>query len=230
MARPTVPNVLMLAATALLAVGARPAPAQFAPQTAEMAVTGTIIPAACSTHFRDGTELDFGTIDLVDLPESRYHPLGTRDTELNVICTSNKRVSFSVSDVHADTAIANTAMYSTLGAPADARYVFGLGTATVNDELVSLGSYTIQSANRVVDGTVRSAIYSDNGGAAWATHVAYLDNTTRIFTAGDGTTPVLGRMFRFPLRVTAALNTGTELQVAEDTELNGQAVFAISYQ
>ena len=227
---PYVANILTVALVSWMALGATRASAQLAPQMVDLTVTGTIIPPACSAHFSNGAEVDFGTIARVDLPEHGYHLLGSRDTALNVICSSGKRVFLSVSDMQSDTALANTAMYSTLGAPSDARYVFGLGTASVNDEVVNLGSYTLESANRTVDGTARSAIYSDNGGAAWATQVAYLDNTTRLFTAGDGTTPALGKSFRFPLRITAALNTGTALQVDDDTELNGQAVFAIGYQ
>ena len=227
---PYVANILTVALVSWMALGATRASAQLAPQMVDLTVTGAIIPPACSAHFTSGAEVDFGTIALADLPGRGYHLLGSRDTALNVTCASDKRVFFSVSDMQSDTALANTAMYSTLGAPSDARYVFGLGTASVADEAVNLGSYTLQSTNHVVDGTARNGIYSDNGGAVWATSVAYLDTTTRLFTAGDGTTPAKGKSFRFPLRVTAALNTGTALQVDDDTELNGQALFSIHYE
>jgi hypothetical protein len=42
--------------------------------------------------------------------------------------------------------------------------------------------------------------------------------------------PTRGQAFNIPLKITAALNKGSELQVAKDTPLNGQAVFTINYQ
>ncbi len=220
-----------LAAAAIMA-SASTAFAQLTPQTADMTVTGTIVPAACSASFAGNGEVDFGTIRLVDLPDNAYHSLGDRDIALSVTCSSAKRVTFSIADTQSATAIADAAMYTTLNATTanDPIYMFGLGATTVNAVATNLGAYTIQSIGPVVDGTSRARVYSANGGSTWGSYGPFLAHNAWIYTSGNGTTPVTGTAFQFPLRVTAALNYGSRLQVASDTKLNGQAVFSINYQ
>jgi hypothetical protein len=51
------------------------------------------------------------------------------------------------------------------------------------------------------------------------------------YSAGiSGTQIARGTKFSFPMTIKAALNKGSELQVASDTPLNGQAVFTVNYQ
>ena len=216
----------------LFSLGASAAFAQKTSQTADMTVTGTIVPAACSANFEGGSVVDFGTIRLIDLPASAYHPLGTRSTALSVTCTSNKRVDFSVLDLQSSTVIDDAAMLTLLGGVA-ATHVFGLGAATVSGSAVNLGSYQVVSPNRTVDGVPRNVILSTNDGSTWgAQNPGRLYNiASHRYTAGSSvSTPALGQQFRFSLDVTAALNHGSRLQVAQDTPLNGQLVFAINYQ
>ena len=233
-------KTLVAAAVAGLAsVGASTAFAQMAPQSVDMTVTGTIVPASCSANFTGGGEVDFGTIRLIDLPDSAYYRIpGTKDVTLNVNCNAGKRVMFAVTDAQTANAIADTAMYTALGGiTANANYVFGLGTATVGSTPVNLGSYAIQmqAPTATVGGTsaVRTAITSTNG-TTWgaANWVSKATTGFPAYSAGTSATAVIttGTVFQFPLRVSAALNYGSRLQVADNTTLNGQAIFAISYQ
>ena len=213
-----------------LAMSAATVFAQMTPQTADMTITGTIVPAACTANFDDDGVVDFGTIRLIDLPATGYYRLGDKYTALNVSCNANKRVTFSVQDLQSASRIVGGTMQSAVSVNGD-QYIFGLGTATVNSTAVNIGGYSMTLSAPTVDTVARSGIYSNLSGVSWSSGAAYLSfNGSVLMTAGNGTTPVTGRAFTFPLKVTAALNTASSLQVAQDTRLNGQAVFAISYQ
>ncbi|WP_124384413.1 DUF1120 domain-containing protein [Ralstonia sp. SET104] len=223
--------LLAAAAGSLFAVGTSPA---FAQDTADLAVKGTIVPAACSANFTGGDTVDFGTIKVVDLLPNSYNKLGSKNTELNVTCSSDKRVSFSMSDAQSASRITDSAMVSLLQAT-HSGVLLGLGTATVNGSPVNLGAYYVLLDQTTVDGAARTAIYSNNSGASWNGRGSgtewLVPNSTTLFSAGSNTTTqIAGNVFNFPLEVVAGLNTGSALQVASDTPLNGQAVFTINYQ
>lgn len=224
----------------LAALGASTAFAQMAPQTADMTVTGTIVPASCSANFTGGGEVDFGPIRLIDLLDNAYYRIpGTKDVTLNVNCNAGKRVTFAVTDAQTTNAIADAAMYTALGNVTSANTnVYGLGTATVGGTAVNLGSYAIRmlapTATVAGASAARTAITQASNGGAWAA-ATWVGKTTTgypAYSAGTSATAVIttGTIFQFPLQISAALNYGSRLQVADNTKLNGQAIFAISYQ
>ena len=240
MSIPTISQAVIaiaIATASLFSLSTSAAFAQQAPQTADMTVTGTIVPAACSATFSNA-EVDFGAIRLIDLPDNAYYRIpGTKDVTLNVNCNTGKRVVFAVTDTQATNAIADTAMYTLLGTAAAPAYVYGLGTATVNSSPVNLGSYAIQMLAPTVTiagvSAARAPVYSLNNTAWYAAN--WMSKATAGFptySAGTTSTSVIpnGTAYQFPLRIAAALNYGSRLQVADNTRLNGQAVFAISYQ
>lgn len=222
-------------AAVTIMTGASAAFAQMTPQTADMSVTGTVVPAACSASFSGGGEVDFGTIRLIDLPDNAYHPLGTRNLTLSVVCSSSKYVTLSVADLQSASRITDAAMYTALATSADPTTVYGLGTGTVGGTAVNLGGYSILSGQPLTNGTAGPIRFSTNSGSTWRTDwlssILTLSSDGRLFaafnTAGVRTT---GTRFDFPLTIRAALNNGSRLQVADNTRLNGQAVFSISYQ
>ena len=236
---PLTKTLVAAAVAGVASVGASTAFAQMAPQTADMTVTGTIVPASCSANFSGGAEVDLGTIRLIDLPDGAYYRIpGEKNIALNVNCNAGKRVIFSVADLQTTSAITTAGMTTALGSAAGTAQVFGFGNATVNGSPVPIGSYAIQMLAPTVDGTARTAIVSTNSGTSWAAAAtattAWLNKalTTTAYSAGtSGTAAVTnGQAFQFPLRIVAGLNMGSALQVSEDTKLNGQAIFAISYQ
>ena len=84
-----------------------------------------------------------------------------------------------------------------------------------------------------VDGATRSLVYTHNQGGSWidlAGHPLTVNGSAEQYTAANGLSPIAGKNFRFPMTITAALNKGSALQVAQDTPLNGQAVFTINYE
>lgn len=227
--------MVAVAVGSLFAASASAVFAQMTPQTADMSVTGTIVPAACSASFSGSGEVDFGTIRLIDLPASSFYSLGYRDTELLVSCTSNKTVIFTLQDMQSATKVTDAAMNTAVGAPAGALYLAGLGAATVDGASVNLGAYAVSvppSRSPTVNATARTAVMRSGSTGTWSgglTH--YRTDPSMTFSAGvAGGAATAGTEFVFPLRITAALNYGSRLQVAADTPLNGQIVFAITYQ
>jgi type 1 fimbria pilin len=226
--------LLATAAGSLFALGAAPA---FAQDTATLAVKGSIVPAACSANFAGGDTVDFGTIKVVDLKAGDYNLLGTRDTSLNVTCSSAKTVTFELADQQAGSRIAHTSMANLLKLkyPTQAQYrLYGLGTGMANGAPVNLGSYRAglnPSVDATVDGITKSILWRSSSGGGW-TAFAKDDEffLTGSFTAGTGSTASTGTSFVFPMQITAGLNKGSELQVAQDTPLNGQIMFTINYQ
>ena len=228
MQRQTISKALLATvAGSLFALGASPA---FAQDTADLTVKGSIVPAACSANFTGGDTVDFGTIKVVDLLPNSYNLLGSKDTELNVMCSADKQVTFTVTDSQAASAIKDNAMVSAVETQ-DGRFVFGLGTSAIGNTDVALGSYSITSVLQPqVDGNASVMIYQNPGTSHWGP-------SKRIGAFGDsysagtsGTQIARGTQFNFPMTIKAALNKGSALQVAQDTPLNGQAVFTINYQ
>ena len=221
--------LIAVVAASLLSLGASAALAQQTPQTADMTVTGTIVPAACSASFEGGGVVDFKTIKLVDLQDNAYAQIGIKDTALTVTCSSNLFVSFNIVDLQAGTLVSNAEIAQQAGAPGNnPGYLFGLGMATVGGVPQKLGAYSIgfvPGKFATVDGSDRFVMLGAPG--AWQRAAAYYPVPTgQNFAADSG----VGRSLIFPMRVTAALNKGSVLQVAQDTQLNGQAVFSINYR
>ena len=222
----------LLIATAVggwVAMSAATAFAQQTPQTANMSVTGTIVPAACSANFTGNGVVDYGTIRVIDLPVNAYYFLGVKDTELDVTCNATKRVTFTIDDLQSANAIRDAAMMTAVGfSGVNAAYLYGLGTAVAGGNSVNLGGYLIEVGAATIDGMSRAYMYSNNNGANWGSPPRLV--AKEMISAGSGATPTTGTRFNFGLKIRAALNTGMALQVAQDTPLNGQAVFSINYQ
>ena len=238
MQRQTISKALLATvAGSLFALGASPA---FAQDTADLTVKGSIVPAACSANFTGGDTVDFGTIKVVDLLPNSYNPLGTKTTALNVTCSSNKQVHIAVNDAQHGSAILDTTMQQLLGRAYLATSGFGLGKAAVggNPNSVELGTFVIKAPAPTVDGAVQGLLYSPPGSTAYLGGGANRDlepanlGGGRWYSAGrdNGAVVATGMNFIYPLEITAALNKGSALQVAQDTPLNGQAVFTIRYE
>ena len=211
------------------ALSAATAFAQQTPQTADMTVTGTIVPAACSARFDGGGVVDFGTIRLIDLQDNAYTRIGAKDTALLVTCSSNLFVYFNLVDLQASTLVSNAEIAQQAGAPGNnPGYLFGLGTAAVGGTAQKLGAYSIgfvPGKYATVDGSNRNVMLGKPGG--WQVAAAYYPAPSDLDFAADSG---IGRSLIFPMRITAAFNKGSVLQVAQDSPLNGQAVFTIKYR
>ena len=221
--------MVAIVAVGLLSLGAPAALAQQTPQTADMTVTGTIVPAACAASFGGGGVVDFKTIRLVDLPNN-YSLLGSKDVDLNITCSAKKSVRFSVEDLQVNSKVIDASFRALLGAGNDAGF-YGLGTGTAGGQYVNLGGFTIQVKPSYADGIGYAVGFSrTGGGSGWSEPADYVVPDGTLYTPVNQGVPRTASVFRYPLTIKAALNKASALQVVQDTPLNGQAVFKIQYQ
>ena len=213
----------------LFSLGASAALAQQTPQTADMTVTGTIVPAACSVNFEGGGVIDFGRIRLIDLPDRAFYQVGSKTISLGVTCSSKKSVMVRVLDDQQTSRIVGSEIRAAIGAAVDGQ-IFGLGQAMVGTTPTNMGGYSLTVSAPTIDGASSALVYTFDG-ATWRASTGLMSYNDGAFVTGaTGLTPIKGTNFVFPITVKAALTYGSLLQVAQDTPFNGQATLAIKYE
>jgi type 1 fimbria pilin len=225
---------------ALLLTGA----SAFAADSADLTVKGNITPSACSPVFEGGGVVDFGTVKADALKANDYTKLTDKTVNLTVTCPTAKYVKFSVVD-NQKTSSLGAAVQPTLGSASTnaANYVYGLGTTSIDGQSVNLGSYALSvNTAPTVDGSAAAGFGSQTTGGnllgTWDKSAYWIvGDGSREYTAiNAGLLGVLppsgnsGKVFVFPITVTAAINKGSLLPVTEDVKLNGQATFQLVYQ
>ncbi|KHK53547.1 hypothetical protein PI87_17030 [Ralstonia sp. A12] len=235
------PKVLATAAMGgLLAVAASSA---FAQQTADLSITGTIIPTPCTVNVDGNSAANFGAIQPASSQAGDdYRVVGDTGSAMSMVvqCPANRKVSFTVLDGLAGSAVTDAGLRDLLKtisptAP-DANQVFGLGTVTVNGKTINLGAYSLETlaAGSAQIGTATSAaIRSQDGTSGWertnfygADGATYATNRAPDMANG----PVAAQTVRFPMRLRAAVNKPSELQQADEIKLQGEAVFTVKYE
>ena len=205
--------------------------------TADLRVTGTIVPGACEANFAGNGLIDFGSVNWMNFEEDDYAFLPFGNATLNVTCPSARTLSFTIEDPLYDTALLERGFMALLAVRSRVE-VFGFGAIGEGDNRVSLGGYSVgpHPVNfPTVDGDAYRVLYQRS-----ATEWSDLPGPERRFDhagtpytlgkVGAGAAPVAGRAFVMPLRVSAALNREALLQLPAEVKLNGQAVFSIVYQ
>lgn len=230
---------------ALVALAAGPVLAQQSPDTPALAVKGTIVPGACVITFPDGGKLDFGNLPITQFQGGFYYDgLVSKDVTLGVTCPSARFVRFAVKDQQAGTQIsdqiARNMINMKLGSTPGQANEFGLGTTDVDGKPVALGVYAVRmNATGTIDGVRSFRMHSINDGQSW-TEANYLRDG-ELFSLGSfatssggrlpigAGTAVAGKEYLIPMSLAAVLNKGTELQIAQDVELNGRLAFTVYY-
>jgi len=202
--------------------------------SADLTLTGKIVPGACIPTFNvpDNT-VDLGTTLVADLAADTYNLIpGDHNFDLTVACTAPVQAMIWVQDSQASSRIVDAEMNALLlpGGERQPQMLFGLGTTDVRGTTVNLGSYSVRARGGVsVDGVNRGFYAVLSNGSSYAAFGRMSGNGTR-YAGFDGSAVATGKTFVYPLAIAAALNHGANLQVANDVDLNGQAVFSISYR
>ncbi|MGV2292041.1 DUF1120 domain-containing protein [Trinickia sp. YCB016] len=213
---------------ALLMAGA----SAFAADTADLTVKGTVIPAACTPAFDGGGTVDLGTIQASSLKDTDYTTLNAKPVKLTVSCSAPIRIDIRALDNKSASSLGAAIMSAVgvMGAP----HVYGLGTTTINGQSVSLGSYSLKFDGKA---TVDSATYTVNYAGVAESGKTYGNAASSIASDGltiyspvtTGNVAATGKVFVFPLTLTAAINKGSLLPLTGDVDLDGQATFTITY-
>jgi type 1 fimbria pilin len=140
---------------ALLLPLACAANATLAANSVDIAVTGTITPAACNITLIGG-DIDTGETIFSTLSPTSVNSIGVFNRSLNVACAGNTQVAFKAID-NREGSLPTGSMPSNR---------FGLGFDSAGNPI---GSYSLRITgnNIVVDGAAGAVDLSDNGGASW---------------------------------------------------------------
>ncbi|MBN3836265.1 DUF1120 domain-containing protein [Burkholderia sp. Ac-20344] len=199
-----------------------------APPTAELKVTGQIVPAACTVKLANN--IDYGNIIAASLKTDKTNPLNEKDVGLTINCDANAKLALSVLDNHAGTASTGLGTDNTIlgvaGLP-DADF-FGLnlsGGRNIGGYAVALKSVTVDSVATDVLGSPDKTTWTKSADGL-------LDPTgTKVVSWGaSGTsTPLAGKAVAGTVAVQAVIDKGSNLDLNNPINLDGSATLTVSY-
>lgn len=204
----------------------------------ELKVTGTLVNGSCTPSLDGGGVVNFGHIPLGNLSKTAVNQLGTRNINLTITCDNATVMGWTTVDNKIDSrqslAIANGGMNGlVLGSPSN---MYGLGKTAGN---VNLGAFAlwVHSDQVTTDGQLSDPIYAQyianqNGNVTWTKSANGTSQPSiRTFTAAaTGTlTPKAGKVFVYPLTVSAAIQGTDALAITDDTNLDGSTTISLVY-
>ena len=213
----------------------------FAATDATIAVTGTIVPSACSPTLSNSGEVSFGTIAASSIRAAQSGntlvQLGAKDITLTISCDASTAVGFTARDNRSSSAVAlssesyiDSVMAGENGVKSEL-YGFGLGNASNN---AKIGAYSlfVDAANVTADGKPAASIYSEDK-KTWikSDTVTRMSNTGSMTTTLSNTgtiTPVLFKEGIFPLKIAAAVQTSSVLGF-DEINLDGSVTLSMVY-
>ncbi|KVM82010.1 hypothetical protein WJ60_24885 [Burkholderia ubonensis] len=209
----------------LLAVASSTAFAAAAP-TAELKVTGQIVPAACTIKL-DGSA-DYGNQIAAHLASDKTTPLDEKDVSLAINCDADAKLALSVVDNRADTAPAGLGTGNTVlgvSAPPDANF-FGLNTSGGK----KVGGYAVQLKSVTVDSATTDVLASSDQKTWSKSANALLDPAKTVSWAASGKTdPLAGKTVAGTLAVQAVIDKGSNLDLKNPIKLDGSATLTVDY-
>ena len=192
----------------------------FAGPTADISVTGTIIPGSCSIDIGNGGKFDLGTIRTSSLNADSTTDLSSVTNPINVTCDSPMRFAFGVVDNQADSSAGGKN--------------FGLGVTPNNEKI---GSYNVAIMSAVIDGNApQSIVSSDDGGSTWvgssykpiglipAGFAGFSDSAS----TGTGPSAIQNLVGELSV-VTPRIVATSTLTLTDDVPLNGSATIELHY-
>jgi len=228
------------AVTGVLAAGSFVASAH-AQTTAELRITGTITPPACTITLGGNGTADFGNIGHHQL-KANGTKLNERTVDLKVACEGPARVGLNIVDNRASSKIvkadADAAEWASSAPAIGDAYIFGLGTATSTDnQQVKIGGamFGFKGGVVTVDGTTNSQVIYSSNKTTWAN-----DATARQFMSPAQTysflrgstgalTPVAITNVEGTLSVVSTINKTSLLPSGQQIKLDGSATISLVY-
>lgn len=239
-------NMILVVATVFAGV------AQWASaNSADLLITGKLVPPACTPALSGGAVIDYGDIPVSNLSNGAAYTLEDRNVSLTVTCQEDTALGIRITD-------ARTESKPLLGSEIPLPNLHPSGShavARLNEQTMGLGNdaeagklgvwwlsmeFDKLKATNSVNAEVGDAklLYSSNNGASWAgtnttplnSHYGGANVTTFAIKGKTNSTPAVASVHEFPMVVGAALNTKGRLSVKDDTKLDGKGTFTIYYQ
>ena len=218
-------KIATLAAVASVAA-AMIAPIQASAESAQLRITGTIVPAACRPAFAGGGVIDYGTILASTLNPTAQTTLPDKSTQLTLTCDAPALFGFKVIDERAATAdISLETIPNYLP-----NMKFGLGTADGK----KIGAYSLQMTSQTSDAGPAHPIGSYDGGATWVAlgTGGMGGNGNRLVAFANSATeyvPSAHTSITADIRVVTAIEPGSDLPLTRNIPLDGLSTFEVVY-
>jgi type 1 fimbria pilin len=187
----------------------------FAASTVDLAVTGLIVPSACTPTLSAST-VDVGRVSVKDLNQDSRTFLTPTTLTLSVNCEASTLFAMKATDNRSDSAAAINEL--------------GIGK-TAAGELI--GGYWLMLSNATADTTAVQMIGSTNNGGSWfrfreddAWGTTYL---LSIAAVGAGSVPIPARDTQVALSVKPFIHAAKDVTIGEDTLIDGSATIEVKY-
>jgi len=193
------------------------APSLTSAQTADIKVSGRLVPRACQLAFSGNNGFDFGTVNLSQLHASDATPLPVVWKKLAVTCPGGNRIALRMTDNRAGTAAAGTGE----------GYDFGLGGKNTGSYTAKFNAITDQNGKRV------EPLIDETGNGDWKLKRDAFkpDGVFRMAFSSLGATdqpwPFLSLSGEFA--VYPVINKRSELDSGTGIELDGSATLEVLY-
>ena len=185
----------------------------FAASTVDLAVTGLIVPSACTPSLSANT-VDVGRVSVKDLNQDTRTQLTPTTLQLGIDCESATLFAMQTTDNRADS-----------GAHAE----YGIGKTIPGERI---GGYYMTLDKGVADGATVTPIFSTNG-ANWGTmRPDDLWTTTfmvSIRDPGAARVPVPAKNTQMALSVLPFILPAKNVTLTEDTPIDGSATIEVKY-
>ncbi|MBZ9781433.1 DUF1120 domain-containing protein [Pseudomonas sp. REP124] len=198
-----------LSATALVSI----APHAMAASSADLAVTGSITPTACTPSLSGNGNVDYGKISSKDLSLDNNTELEQRTVFLTVNCDAATR--FALQGIDNRLGSSNTVS------------AFGLGKINGTQ---NLGRYMLGMASAVADGVAVQPIKSKDGQTDWHGHIFWMPGDyASVASTADLTQPILVKDMDMELLIGTLIYPARGLDLTNEVNIDGSATLEMKY-
>jgi type 1 fimbria pilin len=203
-----------LLAVAVLSLAATSANAR----TADITVSGSIVPPACNIQLSNGGVVNLGQVDLATLDQTNPTDLAIQNVTVGISCTAAAKVATSVTEDRPGTSY-------TVG-----NDYFGLNnTASGNP----IGHYRVFAEDGLAD-TVAATVIGSANGTAWSSPVGGVPvehGAGRKFTSlgSTATGPAAAMALQWTLRIEPTIAPANSLAITGSQAIDGQMTLTLAY-
>ncbi|TSD60058.1 DUF1120 domain-containing protein [Variovorax sp. KBS0712] len=202
-------------------------PGQASADSAELRIAGTITPSPCTPVFTGGGVVDYGKIPASSLNPTAQTTLAEKTIQLSITCGAPLRFGFKVIDERAASAV--TSLETIPGATPNMK--FGLGTSDGK----KIGAYSLQVTGQTANGGGYAAVLvSRTSGHDWNFLVnqeglSSAEGRLISFSSTPINWPSANESVTADIRVTTAIDQGSNLPLTHAIPLDGLSTFELIY-
>ncbi|MBC3777542.1 DUF1120 domain-containing protein [Pseudomonas sp. SWRI99] len=197
--------------------------------SADLSITGTIIPTSCIPGFSGGNTVELGNIPASSLNRDRQTELQNHNITLSVNCSANAPMAIKVHDNQASTQLPGIVVDGTDWA----MYIYGIGEVAG----AKIGGYGLRFGTPTVDGQPSMVMYKQGGMDNWTSpETAKLvgknaegGNLRYSWGASLAAGPTPGVVHIFPMTLVPVIGPAQDLPITSEIALNGSATFELLY-